>query len=152
MRPGELSNHLAFVTKGALRSFEIDERGNENVLQLVVEDYWISDLFGFLNRSPATLTIEALEDSELLLLSYYDLERLYLDVPIIERFFRKLFEMAYISALKRINSSLNISAEQRYKDLMAKRPEIIQRISLIHIASYLGITPESLSRIRKKLS
>ena len=151
LRPGDYTNHLAFVRKGALRSYEIDSRGNENVLQLAFEDHWTSDLRSFILRSKSKIYVETIEDSELLLLSHSNLEALYLDVPRIERFFRKLYEKAYVHSQERIQTALHVPAEQRYRNIMKKYPGIIQRIPLIYIASYLGITPESLSRIRRKI-
>ncbi len=151
LRFGEVANNLAFIKSGCLRSYKIDAKGNENVIQIGLEDYWISDLYSFLTRTPSIMAIEALEDTEVLLLSFYNLERLYLDVPIIERFFRKLFEKAYLSSQDRINSTLSVSAEERYLNIIKSHPDIIRRVPLIHIASYLGITPESLSRIRKNI-
>ncbi len=151
LRAGDPNDHILFVNKGALRLYEMDSKGNEYVLQLALENHWISDLHSFIGRTQSKSYIEALEDTEVLLLSFYNLERLYLDTPIIERFFRKLFEKAYLSAQKKINAALNTSAEERYKNIINNYPDVIQRIPLIHIASYLGITPESLSRIRKHL-
>lgn len=152
LRLGETCRHLAFVTNGALRSYSIDEKGIEHVVQIALENYWIADLYSFLNACPSDLAIEAMEDSQVLLLSYYDLDRMYLEVPIMERFFRKLFENAYSVSLRRINENQSETAEVRYQKLMEHHPDLFQRVPLMYIASYLGITPESLSRIRKKLS
>ncbi len=151
LRVGEIANSMVFINKGILRSYKTDSKGNENVIQIALEDYWIGDLYSFLSRTPSTMAIEALEDTEVLLLSFYNLERLYLDVPIMERFFRKLYERAYVTAQDRINSTLSVSAEQRYLEIIKAHPDINKRVPLIHIASYLGITPESLSRIRKNI-
>lgn len=152
LRIGEVCKNLAFVNQGILRSYSIDEKGNEHVIQIALENHWIADLYSFLSQQPATLSIEALEDSQVLLISSQDLDRIYLKIPIMERFFRKLVERAYVATLNRLNNNLAKSAEARYLDLVKRHSDIIQRVPLIHIASFLGITPESLSRIRKKLS
>jgi len=151
LREGEVCRHLIFVNKGVLRPYSIDAKGTEHVVQLALENYWISDLYSFLNAAPSELAIEALEDSEVLTLSYFDLDRMYLEVPIIERFFRKLFERAYSVLIQRLNAAQSEPADIRYKKLLATHPDLIQRVPLMHIASYLGIAPESLSRIRKNL-
>ncbi len=149
LRNGDVCKELAFVGSGALRSYSVDEKGIEHVLQIALENYWISDLQSFLTNNPSDLTIEAIEDTEVLLISSFDLDRIYLEVPLMERFFRKLFENAYINTLMRLNSSQSESADIRYKKLLSNHPNLLKRIPLIYIASYLGITPESLSRIRK---
>ncbi len=150
-RIGDNCNELTFVVEGALRSYSIDDKGNEHVSQIALEEYWIGDVFSFVTGKPSLFAVEAIEDSKLLVISAYDLDRIYLEVPIMERFFRKLFENAYVAATMRINSSNSDQADLRYKTLIKTFPSIAERIPLIHIASYLGITPESLSRIRKNI-
>jgi CRP-like cAMP-binding protein len=151
LRNGDVCKELAFVTKGALRTFSIDDKGVEHVTQIALENYWIGDLYSFATATASDFTIEAIEDSEVLVISAEALDKMYLSVPIMERFFRKLFEGGLIAATQRINSTVSESAEIRYKKLMQNSPEVLQRIPLIYIASYLGITPESLSRIRKNI-
>ena len=151
-RIGEVCRDIAFVTKGSLRAYSIDDKGIEHVSQLALENHWIADLYSLLSGTPSEFAIGAMEDSELLLLSAPDLDRIYLKVPLMERFFRKLLEKAYVTTLQRFNSTISEPADIRYKRLMQNHPDLLQRVPLIHIASYLGITPESLSRIRKKLS
>lgn len=151
LKAGEVCHTLFFVTKGSLRSYSLDGKGVEHVVQLALEDHWIADLYSFLTRNPSTLSIDTIEATEVLSLSYEALDRMYLEVPLIERFFRKLLENAYAEALRRLNAAFSESAESRYKKLLTSHPDFIQRIPLIYISSYLGITPESLSRIRKNI-
>jgi CRP-like cAMP-binding protein len=151
LRNGDVCKELAFVTKGALRTFSIDDKGAEHVTQIALENHWIGDLFSFVTATASDFTIEAIEDSEVLVISADALDKMYLTIPLMERFFRKLFERGLIAATQRINSTVSESAEIRYKKLMQNSPEVLQRIPLIYIASYLGITPESLSRIRKNI-
>jgi CRP-like cAMP-binding protein len=151
LRYGDKCKELAFVTKGALRTFSIDEKGVEHVIQIAIENNWISDLYSFVTSTASEFTIEAIEDTEVLIISTETLDKIYLTVPIMERFFRKLFERGLIAATQRINSTVSESAEVRYRKLMQNSPQILQRIPLVYIASYLGITPESLSRIRKNI-
>lgn len=150
LRTGEVCKFSTFVNKGCLRSYSVDDKGVDHVIQIALENYWIADLHSLFTQQPGQLFIEALEDTEVLLLYQEDLEKLYLDIPIVERFFRKMYAMAYVSTLERINRSLSEPADVRYTNLIKRHPDLIQRVPLIHIASFLGITPESLSRIRKQ--
>lgn len=147
----DTSRYLYFVEKGALRSFTTDKDGGEHVLQLAIEDHWVGDLYSFLTQTPAKVTIEAIEDSELLLLPHLELEALFEKIPSLERYFRQLYQRAYVSLQQRYNSAVSNTAEDRYRLLINEFPQIATRIPLIYIASYLGITPESLSRIRKQI-
>ncbi|WP_109831941.1 Crp/Fnr family transcriptional regulator [Reichenbachiella versicolor] len=146
---GDHSRYAYFITKGCMRSFFIDEKGVEHVSQLAFENHWISDLHGFLTSSSATHFIDSIEASTILRISLDRLEKLYLDVPAMERYFRQLFQSAYVATARRLDKSLTETADIRYAKLIKEQPDIAQRVPLIHIASYLGITPESLSRIRK---
>jgi CRP-like cAMP-binding protein len=149
LNEGDICRYLYFVEKGALRSYTIDKDGNEHVMQLAIEDYWIADLSSFITQTPGTLTIEAIEDCEVLLLPNSELEQLYESIPSLGTSFRKLYQRAYVHLQGRMHSSQSISAEERYLEIIKLQPKISSRIPLIYIASYLGITAESLSRIRK---
>jgi len=148
---GEISKNIYFITKGCLRSYSINKEGIAHVMQLALEDYWIGDLSSFITQTPGKLSIEAIEDTEVLQLSFADLEQLYIEIPALERFFRLLFQRALVQLQQRLDNSMSINAEERYQDLLSRQPLLVSRVPLIHIASYLGITPESLSRIRKRL-
>ena len=150
LRGGDVCKDIAFVSQGCLRSYTIDENGNEHVIQLAFENHWISDLYSFLSLVPSSLYIEAIEDSKLLLISNEHLEQLNTEVPKMERFFRILVQRAYVTTLQRLEKSFSEPAAVRYNALIEKNPDLLQRVPLIYIASYLGITPESLSRIRKQ--
>ncbi len=152
LQEGDACKQIAFVEKGCLRAFAVDEKGNEIVMQFAIEDWWISDMNSFLTGEPSRLAIEALEDCELLLLDSESLERLCDDIPKFDRFFRLLLQANLIATQKRVGLSLCATAEERYINFIESHPNISQRVSLRHIASYLGITPESLSRIRKVIA
>lgn len=147
---GQVCKYIYFITKGCLRSFYVDPKGDEHIYQIRMENNWISDLESFFLQSPSNYNIEAIEDSQLLRISYERLEQLYIEIPNLERYFRILFQKAYINALKRLNATMWVTAMDRYNDMLKEHPEIFQRVPLIYIASYLGITPESLSRIRRQ--
>jgi CRP-like cAMP-binding protein len=149
-RLGDVCKDLAFVCKGALRCYTIDDKGIEHISRFAFENYWLADLHSFFNNIPSEYTIEAMEDTGLLVISNYDLDRIYLEVPIMERFFRKLFVSAYTFTLERLNSNVSQTVEMRYKKLLQSHPHLFQRVPLVYIASYLGTTPETISRIRKR--
>lgn len=146
---GKVCNEIAFVVNGSLRAYSISNKGVEQVTQIALENYWIADLLSFISQKESDYTIEAIEDSVILTISNFELDNIYLKVPIMERFFRKLFEKAYVTTLSRLNSTMSEAADIRYKKMIDNHPDLLQRIPQIYLASYLGITPESLSRIRK---
>jgi CRP-like cAMP-binding protein len=148
---GDICRYIFFVEKGALRSFSTDKDGGEHVMQLAVEDHWIADLSSFITQTAGTLTVEAIEDSEVLLLPYSAIDLLCERLPQLEKYFRKLYQGAYVSMQQRYNGVQSKSAKERYQLLIRDNPKFAARIPLIHIASYLGITAESLSRIRKQV-
>lgn len=148
--PGEVCKYTYFIVQGCLRSYFVDDKGTEHIYQLRLDNNWISDLESFFSQRPSKYYIEALEDSQLLQISFDRLNKLYTEVPGLERYFRILFQKAYINALERLNATMWESAVDRYNDMLAEHKDIFQRVPLVYIASYLGIAPESLSRIRKK--
>lgn len=152
LREGMPATTIAFILKGTVRAYYLSDAGSEQVNQLALEQHWIGDLYAFLKSEPARQYIEALEDTELLVVNASDLEQLYDQYPQLERYFRILFQNAYIHTQQRLNASLHVPAIERYRQLIERNPAIALRVPLIHIASYLGITPESLSRIRKQLT
>jgi len=147
---GEVCSYLYFVTKGCLRSYYIDMKGGEHIYQIRMDNSWISDLESFFSQRPSRYNMEALEDSSLLRISRERFEELLADIPSLERYFRILFQKAYVNALSRLNATMWESAVDRYNEMLKENPEIFQRVPLVYIASYLGITPESLSRIRRQ--
>jgi len=152
VQEGETSKYLAFVTAGCLRSYGIDKKGQEHIVQFGLEGWWISDLYSFLTGKPGTQYIDALEESDLLLLDSPSYERLCTTVPKFERYFRILLQNNYIATHRRLLASISLSAEDRYLQMLQEYPTVVQRVAQRHIASYLGITPEALSRIRNRLS
>ena len=152
LRAGEVSRYLAFVEKGCLRQYSIDSKGEEHVVQFAIEDWWISDMYSSLTGAPATYNIDALEDSEVLLLDTALQEKLCTEIPPFERFFRLLLQGSFVAKERRITAALSLSAEEQYLSLLEMYPELFQRVPQNQIASYLGITPQSLSRIRKTLA
>ena len=152
LHEGDISKYNAFVEKGLLRSFTIDEKGNEHIIQFAIEGWWVSDLSSFLTGGLSTYNIEALEDSELLLLTTSARDELMNQVPMFERYQRLLLQNAYIALQHRITSALTETAEEKYTKMVYNYPDIVQRIPQHMVASYLGLTPETLSRVRKQIA
>lgn len=152
LKPGEISRQIFFILKGVICSFFIDEKGVEHIYQIQLENGWIGDLESFLTQKHGNFYLETLEPCLLLQISKDRLENLYQEVPKLERYFRILFQNAYMHALQRLNSTMRTTAEERYQEMVKENRDILQRVPQAYIASYLGITPESLSRIRKKKS
>jgi CRP-like cAMP-binding protein len=150
IREGEVCRFTAFIVKGCLRYFYTVE-GNEHTGQFFFENSWYTDYESFLSGKPSNQSIEVLEKTELLLLDKKQLEELYNQHPRFERFGRLMAERAYLGARKRSEAFTNQSAEERYLRLIKERPKVFERIPQHYIASYLGIKPQSLSRIRKNI-
>ncbi|MCF0070173.1 Crp/Fnr family transcriptional regulator [Dyadobacter sp. CY261] len=152
VQQGDVCQYESYVCKGFLRSFYVDERGNDHTLHFAMEDWWISDSTSFHLQIPATRNIVALEASVLLQVEKNDLEQLYQDVPAFERFWRILEQKGGIAQDQRILNAISMTGAERYQALIAKYPTLEQRMPQRHIASYLGITPVFLSQIRKQSS
>lgn len=151
LQEGDVCKNMAFVESGLLRSYNVDDKGLEHMIQFAWEGWWITDTYSFLSGDAAAYNIDAIEDSELLLLTLPLFEEMLVQVPKMERYFRMLFQKNIISKERRLINSITYSAEDKYLNLVESRPELIQRIPQNLIASYLGITPETLSRIRKNI-
>jgi CRP-like cAMP-binding protein len=152
LRENDICRFEGFVTKGLFRVFHIDEKGFEQVLYFAIEDWWVTDIDSFINERPSVLYIEALEDSEVLLISKKDKELAYTSIPQIEKLFRIMTQKTHVVLQRRMIEYLGKTADQRYLDFIEKYPKIYPRLTNLQIAAYLGISHEFLSKIRKKLS
>ncbi len=152
LHSNEVVKHQYYVLEGCLRTFFIDKKGKEHTIQFAINDWWISDYIGYFSETKSVLTIECIEDAVLLKIAKKDIEKTYDQIPKIERFFRKKMERSFVSFQKRILANLSESAKERYINFTKTYPNIEQHIKNYHIASYLGITTESLSRIRKEIA
>ena len=150
LQNGDISRHETFILSGCTRTYEVDDSGQEHIIQFGMETWWVGDLHSFLTNSPSRLNIDCLEDTEVLQILRTEMEKLYDKVPKLERFFRILIQKAYIASMDRIYSNLSKTAHERYQEFIEKYPLIEQRVPNHQIASYLGITPQSLSRIRSQ--
>jgi CRP-like cAMP-binding protein len=151
LREGDICRYQSFVIRGCLKTYYQDENGAEHIIDFSVEEWWADDLFSFLTQTASKSNIKAIEDTDILQIGKTDLELLYQQIPKFERFFRILFQNAYIAQREQINSTLSASAEERYLLFLKKKPYAEKRFSQKDIASYLGVTPQFLSTLKKKL-
>lgn len=152
IREGQTVNKTYFVIQGSLRAFCVDKEGKEHTLQFAIKDWWISDFMAIYNNEPASLTVECLTDSTVIEFNAQKLDEIYLQFPEIEPFQRKNLERHVVSLHKRILNQLQLTALERYNLFLNQYPDIERNISNYHIASYLGITQQSLSRIRAEIA
>ena len=152
IREGQTVNKTFFVTQGSLRSFCVDKEGKEHTLQFAIKDWWISDFMAIYNNEPASLTVECITDATVIEFNAQKLDEIYLQFPEFEAFQRKNLERHVVSLHKRILNQLQLTALERYNLFLEQYPNIEQHVPNYHIASYLGITQQSLSRIRAEIA
>jgi CRP-like cAMP-binding protein len=152
LQEGDLCKYLSFITKGALRHYSVDDKGVEHIVRFGIERWWMADYESYTTQTPGKYNIDALENSELLQITSENFDKLKNEVPAIAAMIRKMDQRSYIANQKRIHSSISHTAEDRYLELMNTYPEFLQRFPQNMIASYLGISPETLSRIRKQMT
>jgi CRP-like cAMP-binding protein len=148
---GDVCRHSAFVTTGCLRGYTVDQNGIEHVLSFAPVDWWMADMYSLLSHQPGQLNIEALDDTEMLLLSKANQEELYQSVPKFERFFRILAEKSLVAYQQRLIDNLSLPAAERYARFCKRYPTLINHLPQKQIASYIGVTPEFFSKMRKSL-
>lgn len=151
LQEGEVCDFEAFILKGCIRSYYLDQEGTETILHFAVEDWWISDLTSFAERTPSNLFIETLEDCELLSIGYTGKSALFEKIPVFERMFRLLVQRSLSVLQQRFYATVSQSAEERYLHFLDKYPQIVQRVPQHQIARYIGVSPEFLSKIRQTL-
>ena len=152
LQEGNLCTHFYFIVRGCLRMYKIDNQGNTHILQFAVENSWINDLGSFHSLNPSTLNIDAIEDTVVLQISREDLITVYLQAPKFNRIFRVLLENGFVRLQERLLQNISSTAEERYQSFLDLYPHLVNRLSQVQIASFLGITPEFLSRMRNKRS
>ena len=151
LKEGEVSKHSYFTVSGCLRLYTIDNKGKEHIMQFAPENWWIGDIDSSTNHSPSAYFIDALEDSEVLSTDIVSWEKSMNEIPPLALLFQRLMQNRQTVSQRRIINSMSATSEERYQEFMRTYPSLAQRIPQHMIASYLGITPESLSRIRKQM-
>lgn len=150
LEQGKLCKKLYFVESGSLRAFNLRADGKESTIMFAVKDWWITDMNSFVNQKSALLSIESLEPSNIIALDFHLLEDLYQIIPKLERFFRIIFQKAYIREQLRTLQAISLPTEERYRQFVENYPAIVEKVTQKQIASYLGVTPEFLSSVKKK--
>lgn len=152
LQEGDVCKHYTFVVKGCFKMYKVDKKGNEHNLQFAIENGWIGDIGSFHSEEPSELWIEAVEPSVILQIEKSDLIYLYIHYINFNRNFRVLVENAFVNLQKRVLQNISFSAEEKYADFLQYNPALFNRLSNVQIASYLGVTPEFLSKIRNKMA
>lgn len=151
LKAGEVCTQSYFVTKGILRSYTLDENGVEHVVSFACSEWWIADMYSYISQRPGQLFIEVNEDAEVIVLTKENQEKLYAEVPKMERFFRILIENSLVSNQQRLINNLTFTAEARYDLFSKKFKSIIPYLPQKQIASYIGVTPEFFSKMKSRM-
>jgi CRP-like cAMP-binding protein len=150
LQEGEVCKYGSFIVKGAMRQYSVDDKGAEHIVHLYIENYWASDRESAIMLTPSKYYIEAWEDTELLIITRAEMLDLIQKIPSIAQMTRLMDERSFIASQRRLNSTISNTAEKRYKEFADNHPQFIQRFPQHFIASFLGITKETLSRIRNQ--
>lgn len=150
LQEGDICRHHAFVTKGCLRSYVVDSYGVEHIVKFAVENWWIGDRDSLMSEEPARINIDAVEDSQTVLLLREDFDLICQQVPAFNNMVINLLQSAYNASQKRILANISLSASQKYEYFLQRYPHLALRVPQSMIASYLGMSPETLSRVRSR--
>lgn len=151
LQEGEICNFVVFVAQGCLRSYQIDKKGQEHIVYFAIENYWSGDRESYLLKEPSKYFIDSVEDSEVIIFNRDNYEMLCTQIPKFGELMNNLIQKSFIVSQNRIYSAISFSAEEKYNDFVKRNPKLANRIPQNMIASYLGITPETLSRIRNTI-
>lgn len=151
IKPGDEAHFTYFVLKGILRSYTIDDNGNAHILSFATPGWWVTDMYSYLTGKQAIMYIDVMEDCEVLIIQKKEVERLYREVPKLERFFRILTENNLIANQQRVLDKMALTAEERYEKFSKKYHEVMHCLPQKYIASYIGVTPEFFSKMKSKL-
>lgn len=152
VQEGDIDKYQTFIVSGKVRTFYLDDKGFEHIIAFGIENWWIGDICSFTTQTPAEFNTQCLEKTTVIQIPYSHMEQLYIDIPKLERFFRLIIQKAYGNMSMRIVRNHSMSAKERYLLFIKSYPNIAQRVPQYMIASYLGITKEFLSSIRKQIT
>lgn len=150
LQEGDIWRYNAFVSKGLLRTYAVDEKGIEHYIQFSPENWWAGDRESYIFEKPAKYNVDAYEEAEVVLIGKSDMEMLYEKIPAFNRFMRNLLERSFIVLRNRVHSNISFTAEEKYVEFLQTYPDLANRLPQHMIASYLGVAPETLSRIRNQ--
>ena len=151
VQQGDVCKYSGFVISGCTRTYYVDDNGEEHIVMFSIENWWASEIGSFVSQKPSDYNVQCIENTELIQLSFEDQELLFKEIPKLERFFRLILEQAFVASQKRIVSGFSLSAKEQYIQFTKQYPEIEKRIPQYMVASYLGISKEFLSKIKKQL-
>lgn len=148
---GEVWHHNAFICRGLVKTFSIAENGTEHIINFAPENYWTGDRESLINGTPSRLNIDAIEPTELILIEKSDFEKLCAEIPQLNQMVNQIIQKSFIVSQDRILANISFTAEEKYQNFLEKYPHIVNRIPQHMIASYIGITPETLTRLRRNM-
>jgi CRP-like cAMP-binding protein len=151
LRPGQVCTYVYFVVEGCVQVFVVDKKGKESTREFYIEDQWVTDIFGFQNQTPATEFIRCVEPCKLLRIHYDRFQILSQQVPQFAAIYKQILEVSYNNTVYRVNTLTSLDALERVKWLLENKPKIMARLSSKLLASYLGISAETLTRLKSKL-
>ncbi|WP_353162638.1 Crp/Fnr family transcriptional regulator [Myroides odoratus] len=151
LEQGEICRYNYFVLKGCLRIYIFNDAGKEQILHFAIENWWISDLSSYFNQTKSRCYIQALENSQVIKISYQNYNQLVVENQNFSQFMRIIFQQSFTNLQEHFVDTLNRNGKARYLDFIQKHPNLVQRVSQYMIASYLGLTPEFISKVRKKI-
>ncbi|ALJ03668.1 hypothetical protein APS56_00230 [Pseudalgibacter alginicilyticus] len=152
VQQGDICKYEGFVISGCTKTFYVDDAGQEHIIMFSIEDWWVSDMGSFITQTPADFNVQCIENTQLIMFYYDDIEDLYREIPKLERFFRSIVEKGFVAMQKRLVRNFSQTAKERYVYFKNQYPKIEQRIPQYMVASYLGITKEFLSKIKGQLA
>ncbi len=148
---GDVWHYNAFICRGLVKTFSIAENGTEHIINFAPENYWTGDRESLMNGTPSRLNIDAIEPTELILIDKPDFEKVCLEIPQLDQLVNQIIQKSFIVSQSRILANISFSAEEKYQNFLEKYPNIVNRIPQHMIASYIGITPETLTRLRRNM-
>lgn len=151
VKEGEICMYDSFIAKGCVKIFQTDESGKEHIISFAIENWWALDMYSFMGKLPASYSIQATEDTELIQFTREQYDLKYEVIPKLNLFTRKMLEKSYMAQQTRLLENLSLNVEDKYKNFIKKYPNLETRISQKYVASYLGVTPEFLSRLKNRL-
>lgn len=150
LQEGDVWKYNAFIVKGCVRTYTVDEKGNEHILNFAIENWWTGDRESLQTGHPSAYNIDALEDAEIILITKTNFDQLCSDIPAFNDMINAILQKSFVASQRRIHTFLSLGAEEKYQQFLERYPQLATRVPQGMIASYLGITAETLSRVRKQ--